>query len=235
MKDILFFSHNQKKIIEIKQIFKDSKIKIYDLNSFKKIKEPKETGATFSSNAKIKSKYGQQLFDMPCFADDSGFCVEALKNKPGVKSKRFLEKFSNNKKAFEYIISNVVKKRNNKAFFVTAISLTLKENHHITFLGKISGTVSLEPKGMNGFGYDPIFIPENNIKTFAEMNLEEKNVISHRKIAITKLKSFLFWYNICFPVFNLQNLEISFNSIIWKIKITVQTRKSNVSVLEGFI
>ena len=214
MKDILFFSHNQKKIVEVKQIFKDSKIKVYDLNSFKKIKEPKETGATFSSNAKIKSKYGQQLFDMPCFADDSGFCVEALKNNPGVKSKRFLEKFSNNKKAFEYIISNVVKKRNNKAFFVTAISLTLKENHHITFLGKISGTVSLEPKGMNGFGYDPIFIPENNIKTFAEMNLEEKNVISHRKIAITKLESFLFWYNICFPVFNLQNLEISFNSII---------------------
>ena len=192
MKDILFFSHNQKKIIEIKQIFKDSKIKIYDLNSFKKIKEPKETGATFSSNAKIKSKYGQQLFDMPCFADDSGFCVEALKNNPGVKSKRFLEKFSNNKKAFEYIISNVVKKKNNKAFFVTAISLTLKENHHITFLGKINGTVSLKPKGMNGFGYDPIFIPENNIKTFAEMSLEEKNVISHRKIAITKLKSFLF-------------------------------------------
>ena len=192
MKDILFFSHNQKKIIEIKQIFKDSKIKIYDLNSFKKIKEPKETGATFSSNAKIKSKYGQQLFDMPCFADDSGFCVEALKNNPGVKSKRFLEKFSNNKKAFEYIISNVVKKRNNKAFFVTAISLTLKENHHITFLGKINGTVSLKPKGMNGFGYDPIFIPENNIKTFAEMNLEEKSIISHRKIAITKLKSFLF-------------------------------------------
>jgi XTP/dITP diphosphohydrolase len=192
LKDILFFSHNQKKIVEVKQIFKNSKIKVYDLNSFKKIKEPKETGATFSSNAKIKSKYGQQLFDMPCFADDSGFCVEALKNNPGVKSKRFLEKFSNNKKAFEYIISNVVKKRNNKAFFVTAISLTLKENHHITFLGKISGTVSLKPKGMNGFGYDPIFIPENNIKTFAEMSLEEKNVISHRKIAITKLKSFLF-------------------------------------------
>ena len=192
MKNILFFSHNQKKIIEVKQIFKNSKTKVYDLNSFEKIKEPKETGVTFASNAKIKSKYGQELLNMPCFADDSGFCVEALKNNPGVKSKRFLEKFSNNKKAFEYIISNVVKKKNNKAFFVTAISLTLKENHHITFLGKIRGTVSLKPKGINGFGYDPIFIPENNIKTFAEMNLEEKNVISHRKIAITKLKSFLF-------------------------------------------
>ena len=129
---------------------------------------------------------------MPCFADDSGFCVEALKNNPGVKSKRFLKKFSNNKKAFEYIISNVIKKKNNKAFFITAISLTLKKNHHITFLGKINGTVTLEPKGSNGFGFDPIFVPENNIKTFAEMNLAEKNIISHRKIAISKLKSFLF-------------------------------------------
>ena len=192
MKDILFFSHNQKKIIEVKQIFKDSKIKVCDLNSFKKIKEPKETGDTFASNAKIKSKYGQKLFNMPCFADDSGFCVEALKNNPGVKSKRFLEKFSNKKKAFEYIISNVIEKKNNKAFFVTAICLTLKDNHHIVFLGRIRGTVSLKPKGTNGFGYDPIFVPENYTRTFAEMSLEEKSVISHRKIAITKLKSFLF-------------------------------------------
>ena len=192
MKDILFFSHNQKKIIEVKQIFKDSRIKVFDLNSFEKIKEPRETGDTFASNAKIKSKYGQKLFNIPCFADDSGFCVEALKNNPGVKSKRFLENFTNNKKAFDYIISNVVKKKKNRAFFTTAICLTLKENHHIVFLGKISGTVSLKPKGSNGFGYDPIFIPENHTKTFAEMSLEEKNIISHRKIAITKLKSFLF-------------------------------------------
>ena len=192
MKDILFFSHNQKKITEVKQIFKNNRIKVCDLNSFKKTKEPRETGGTFAANAKIKSKYGQKLFDIPCFADDSGFCVESLKNNPGVKSKRFLEKFSNNKKAFDYIISNVIKKKNNKAFFVTAISLTLKENHHITFIGKINGTVSLEPKGLNGFGYDPIFVPENYTQTFAEMKLEEKNFISHRKIAITKLKSFLF-------------------------------------------
>ena len=192
MKDILFFSHNQRKIIEIKQIFKDSKIKFFDLNSFKKIKEPREIGDTFASNAQIKSKYGQQIFNIPCFADDSGFCVEALNNSPGVKSKRFLEKFSNNKEAFEYIFSNVVQKKNNKAFFITAICLTLKKNYHIVFLGRINGTVSLQPKGINGFGYDPIFIPENHNKTFAEMGLEEKNIISHRKIAITKLKSFLF-------------------------------------------
>ena len=192
MKDILFFSHNQKKIIEVKQIFKYCKIKVCDLNSFEKIREPEETGKTFASNAKIKSKYGQQSFNIPCFADDSGFCVEALKNNPGVKSKRFLEKFSNKKKAFEYIISNVIERKNNKAFFITAICLTLKDNHHIVFLGRVNGTVSLKPKGTNGFGYDPIFVPENYTRTFAEMSLEEKSVISHRKIAITKLKSFLF-------------------------------------------
>ncbi|MDC0161657.1 RdgB/HAM1 family non-canonical purine NTP pyrophosphatase [bacterium] len=191
MRDILFFSHNQKKIIEIKQIFKSRKIKIHNLNSYQDIPEPKETGDTFSLNAKIKSTYGQKIFKIPCFADDSGFSVEALNDRPGVKSKRFFEKFANKKEAFEFIISNVIKKKNKRAFFVTAISLTLKKNHHIIFLGKISGSVSLEPRGKNGFGYDPIFIPENSNKTFAEMKPEEKNSISHRKIAITKLKSFL--------------------------------------------
>ena len=192
MKDILFFSHNQKKILEIQAIFKSNKIKIHNLNSFQKVKEPKETGSTFSSNAKIKSKYGNKIFNMPCFGDDSGFCVEALNNNPGVRSKRFIEKFSNNKKVFEYIIENVAKKKNNRAFFITAISLTLKKNHHIVFIGKIYGTVSQQPKGDNGFGYDPIFIPNNHTKTFAEMKSNEKNSISHRKIAISKLKSFLF-------------------------------------------
>ena len=192
MKELLFFSHNQKKIIEINQIFKSNKIIIQNLNSFKKIKEPVETGKNFSENAKIKSKFGQKTFNIPCFADDSGFCVEALNNNPGVKSKRFLEQFSSNKDAFDYIISNVIKKNNYNAFFVTAISLSLKANHHIVFLAQINGKISLRSKGDNGFGYDPIFIPENHKKTFGEMGPSEKNKISHRRLAIIKLKSFLF-------------------------------------------
>ena len=192
MKDIIFFSHNEKKIIEINQFFKSSKLKIHNLNSFAKVKEPRETGNTFSENAIIKSRYGYNKFNLPCFADDSGFCIEALKKNPGVRSRRFLEKFPSNTRAFEYIISEVIKKENNKAFFVTAISLTIKKNHHVIFLGEIKGTISLEQKGVNGFGYDPIFIPNNYNKTFAEMSIKEKNKISHRKIAITKLKSFLF-------------------------------------------
>ena len=192
MKELLFFSHNQKKIEEINKILISSKVKIHNLNSFQKTKEPREVGKSFSSNAKIKSDYGYKKFNMPCFADDSGFCVEALNNKPGIRSKRFLEKFSTYSDGFDYIISNVKKKNNDKAFFLTAISLTVKVGHHIIFLGKICGRVSLKPKGNNGFGYDPIFIPEDYKKTFAEMRSNEKNKISHRKIAVIKLKSFLF-------------------------------------------
>ena len=192
MRELLFFSHNQKKILEVDQIFKLNKIKIKNLNSLPASIEPKEVGATFSANAQIKSKYGYKKYKIPCFADDSGFCIKALNNKPGVKSKRFLESFSTDLEAFNYVISNVLKKNNNKAFFITAISLTLSKSHHITFLGRVDGRISLLPKGNNGFGYDPIFIPENCKKTFAEMRSEEKNKISHRKIAITKLKSFLF-------------------------------------------
>ena len=192
MKELLFFSHNQKKIEEVSKIFISDKNKIHNLNFFKKISEPKENGRTFSTNAKIKSKTGQTKFNMPCFADDSGFCVEALNDKPGVQSKRFLEKFSSHYDAFDFIISNVKKKNNYKASFVTAISLSIKPNHHIIFLGKIRGTIPLKPKGKNGFGYDSIFIPDNYNKTFAEMKPKEKNKISHRNIAIAKLKSFLF-------------------------------------------
>jgi len=192
LKELLFFSHNQKKIIEINQIFKSSNIIIKNLNSFKEVKDPKETGKTFSENAKIKSNFGMKKFKVPCFADDSGFCVEALNNKPGIRSKRLLEKYPTANKAFEYIISNVINKKNNKAFFVTAISLSINVGHHIIFIGKIYGKVSLEPKGSNGFGYDPIFIPENKNQTFAEMSSNEKNKISHRKLAIKKMRSFLF-------------------------------------------
>ncbi len=192
MKDLLFFSNNQNKILEINEIFKQNKIKIKNLNSLQKFQEPKETGKSFFENAKLKSNFGLKKFNLACFADDSGFCVEALKNKPGIKSKRFLESFKSKEAAFDYIISNVIKKNNNRAFFITVIALTLNTNHHIMFSGKVSGRVSLQPRGNNGFGFDPIFIPDNQTKTFAQMSSIEKNKISHRKKALEKMKSFLF-------------------------------------------
>ena len=192
MNNLLFFSHNHKKILEVESILDHKGVKIHNLKSFKKLKEPIENGLSFAENAKIKSAFGLKFFDIPCFADDSGICVEAMKNKPGIKSKRFLDKFSTKRSAFDHIISNVIKNKNDKAFFKTVICLSIKKNHHIVFEGKINGRISINPKGSNGFGYDPIFIPDGYKKTFAEMSIKEKNNISHRKIALMKMESFLF-------------------------------------------
>ena len=104
MKRLLFFSSNQDKIIEIKKIFKIRNKKILSLKDLPKIKMPKETGREFVDNAKIKSLYGFKQFNIPCFADDSGICISALNNKPGIHSKRFFEKFQNKKEMFKYII-----------------------------------------------------------------------------------------------------------------------------------
>ena len=192
MKSLLFFSHNNKKVYEVEKILKRKDIKILNLNFYDKIKEPIESGNSFAENAKIKSSFGLNTFEVPCFADDSGICIEALNHKPGIKSKRFLENFKTNDNAFEYIISSVVNKKNDKAFFKTSICLSIKKNHHIVFEGKVNGRISKKPKGRNGFGYDPIFIPDGYKKTFAEMSSKEKNTISHRLIALRKMGSFLF-------------------------------------------
>jgi len=192
LKNLLFFSHNNKKVLEVEKILSRRDIKIYNLNFYNKIKEPIESGKSFAENAKIKSYCGLKEFKIPCFADDSGICIEALNNKPGIKSKRFLEEFETYKHAFDHIISRVINKKNDRAFFKTAICLSIKKNYHIVFEGVVNGRISTKPKGVNGFGYDPIFIPDGYKKTFAEMNSKEKNTISHRLIALRKMQSFLF-------------------------------------------
>jgi len=188
---LLFFSHNQKKILEVNKVFEKSILKIYNLNNLKTIIEPKEKGNSFADNAKIKSLFGFKTFGVPCFADDSGICISALSNKPGIQSKRFLTKFKNNNEAFNHIISTAIKKNDFKAYFNTTICLTLATNQHIFFVGKIRGEISKNPRGSNGFGYDPIFTPNGHEKTFGEMGFSKKNRISHRMIALQKMESFL--------------------------------------------
>ena len=191
MKNFLFFSSNQDKIIEVKNIFKNRNIKILSLNDFPKVKIPKETGSEFVENAKLKSLYGFKKFRIPCFADDSGICISALNNKPGVHSKRFFEKFRNKKELFKYIIKKVYTSKNTSAYFTTIIFFTLKIGQYVIFEGKISGNIATTPKGRNGFGYDPLFIPIGHNKTFAEMSTKEKNTVSHRSLAINKFINFL--------------------------------------------
>ena len=191
MRQLLFFSNNKNKIIEIKKIFKKFNLKILSLSDVNLSDEPAENGQTFEENAKIKSEYGFNKTGIPCFADDSGICVEALNWKPGVLSKRFLNSFKSTEDCFRSIIKSTKKSLKQNAHFKTSISLTMQKGHNIVFSGKIEGKISDEIKGDYGFGYDPIFIPKDYKKTLAELSTKEKNEISHRSIAIIKLVNFL--------------------------------------------
>ena len=191
MKTILFYSSNFKKIVEIKNIFTNNNLKIKSLNNFVKVKEPEEIGLSFAENAKIKSLYGFKNFNLPCFADDSGICIEALGWKPNIFSKRFINSFSSEKECLKKIIQKVKESKKDNAFFQTSICYTNREKYHIVFEGKVYGKISNKILGSNGFGYDPIFIPNGYKKTFAEMSIREKNQLSHRSIAINKLVNFL--------------------------------------------
>ena len=190
MKKIIFFSHNDNKIKEVKKLFEETGIDILTLHNFPNILEPKETGSTFEENAKIKSSYGYKKIGLPCFADDSGICISAFDNFPGIESKRFLKKNNDHKKTLKTIINKAKELSNFHAYFQTSVSLTF-DNESIFFKGVVHGKISSEPKGGYGFHYDPIFIPEGSEKTFGEMSIEEKNKISHRALAIGKLKKFL--------------------------------------------
>ena len=192
---IVFFSNNKNKVFEIKNYFTKTKIEILNLQNFQKITSPEETGASFEENASIKSMYGFNKLKLPCFADDSGICVEALDNLPGIRSKDFFQEKGGYLKTLLFIIDKTEKLLNKKAYFQTTISLNLNAHRSIFFSGVVEGKISNKPRGQNGFGYDPIFIPDGCTKTFAEMSLFEKNKISHRSIAIKKLKDYLVTIN----------------------------------------
>jgi len=191
VKKILFFSNNKNKKKEINNMFKNSNLDILNLEDFKKIKEPIENASSFEENAKIKSKYGFRAFSLPCFADDSGICISALNNLPGIKSKRFIDENGGIKNTFKLIFKNISQRSDNKAYFKTSISLTINEKNTLFFNGVVGGEITEKPRGENGFGYDPIFVPDGYNKTFAEMTSKEKNNVSHRFIAINKLKNYL--------------------------------------------
>ncbi len=191
MRELLFFSNNKNKVIEIKKIFKEFNLKLLSLIDLNINNEPEENGKTFEENAKIKSDYGFNITGVPCFADDSGICIETLNWNPGVHSKRFLNNFKNNEICFRSIIQSTKNNGKQNAYFKTSISLTVRKDQNIFFNGVINGKISDQIKGDFGFGYDPIFVPKNYKRTLAELSTKEKNQISHRSIAVTKLINFL--------------------------------------------
>ena len=191
MKDIIFFSNNKNKIKEISNLFIKFNYKLLSLNDYKNTVSPIENGKTFKDNAKIKSIYGFKKFNKICFADDSGICIDALNGGPGINSKKYLGSNNKTNSVLKKIIGVVKNKNKYKAFFETSICLTLNIDKQIFFTGRVYGKISIKIKGKNGFGYDPIFIPNGMSLTFSEMSLIQKNLLSHRAIAIKKLSKYL--------------------------------------------
>lgn len=187
--ELVFVTSNQNKVTEVQKILGPS-IKIVSLKDLGFSGEIAETAATFKGNALLKANFIYNKFATNCFADDSGLEVEALNGEPGVLSARYAGEPANDLKNINKLIRNLQGNYQRNARFVTVIALIMNGKEHF-FEGKIKGSITAEPRGHNGFGYDAVFCPEGSAITFAEMSTEEKNCISHRAIAITEMYRYL--------------------------------------------
>ena len=192
---LLIGTNNKGKYKEIKDLL-PKYIKTHSTSEFK-LKSPREDGKTFTENSIIKSKYFSKKTKLICLADDSGLEIDILDNSPGIYSARWGGKKGNFKKAINRVYRELTKKDPNwkykkvKARFICALSICYLNKKISSALGKVEGYISIKPKGKNGFGYDPIFIPKNRRKTFGEMSSLQKYKIDHRFVAFKKIRKFL--------------------------------------------
>ena len=192
---LLIGTNNKGKYREIKDLL-PKYIKTYSTSEFK-LKSPREDGLTFRDNSIIKSKYFSKKTNLICLADDSGLEIDILDKRPGIYSARWGGKKADFKKAINRVYKELSKKDRNwkdkkiKARFICALSIYHLDKKIASVLGKVEGYISEKPKGNNGFGYDPIFIPKNKKKTFGEMSSLQKYKIDHRFVAFQKIKKFL--------------------------------------------
>mgnify|MGYP000152450533 FL=1 len=192
---LLIGTNNKGKYKEIKDLL-PKYIKTYSTSEFK-LKSPKEDGLTFKENSIIKSKYFSKKTKKICLADDSGLEIDILDKSPGIYSARWAGKKGNFKKAISKVYRELSKKDKNwkykkvKARFICALSICFLNKVIASVSGKVEGYISTTPKGKNGFGYDPIFIPKNKRKTFGEIGSIQKYKIDHRFDAFKKIKKFL--------------------------------------------
>tara|TARA_B100000963_G_scaffold139898_1_gene121821 strand:- start:4519 stop:5121 length:603 start_codon:yes stop_codon:yes gene_type:complete len=195
IKKLLIGTNNKGKLKEIRDLL-PADIKTFSTLDFN-LKSPKETGKTFKENSLIKSRYFSKKTNIICLADDSGLEIDILKKKPGIFSARWAGKSLNFNKAIKKIYRELDKKdknwRNKKinARFVCALSISDLNKKKVCVVGKVEGYISKKPKGRNGFGYDPIFIPKKKIKTFGEMKPSQKYKLDHRFVAFKKIRKFL--------------------------------------------
>jgi XTP/dITP diphosphohydrolase len=191
--NLLIGSANPKKAGELADLLADLPWKVLGLFDFPKVDPPDETGTTFAENASLKARYYGDMFNVACIADDSGLIVDALNGDPGIYSARYAgidaDDAANNKKLLEALEDLLWHERT--ARFVCCAAFYQPGGIVHIETGTVEGHISVSPFGDNGFGYDPLFVPEGREKTFAEMSVPEKHTISHRGLAFLKMRSWL--------------------------------------------
>lgn len=192
-KSFVIASNNAHKISEFKRILEPMG---YDVKSAKEagvdFSDVEENGNTFAENSEIKARYAYSVCKLPCIADDSGLCVNALDGRPGIYSARYAGENSTDDEKINLLLKELVESNNSdrSAYFVCGICCVFSESDVLRAEGKCEGEIGFEKKGENGFGYDPVFMIENG-KSFAELSAEEKDRYSHRGNALRAFSSAL--------------------------------------------
>jgi XTP/dITP diphosphohydrolase len=189
MKKIVFATNNLHKLQEVKEILQKN-YEVLGLRDIGFVGDIPETGTTLAENASIKSKFVFDKFGLDCFSDDTGLEIDSLDGRPGVYSARYAGAEGNASRNIEKVLSELEGIKNRSARFITVVSLILGGKEY-QFEGRVEGKIITTKNGKDGFGYDPIFIPDGFDLTFAEMPAALKNSISHRGKAIQKLANFL--------------------------------------------
>lgn len=186
---LVFASHNQNKVNEIKSLLPKT-FDVLSLTDIGFLDEIAETGLTLDENSQIKAQTVFEKTGYFCFADDTGLEIEALNFEPGVYSARYAGDQKSDSDNIEKVLAKLQGMTNRSARFRTVITLIINQNEY-SFEGRVDGKIITEKRGEFGFGYDPIFIPENESRTFAEMSMDQKNLFSHRARAFQKMIAFL--------------------------------------------
>ncbi len=189
MHQLVFATNNEHKLRELAEILK-GEFKLLSLNDISCSDDIPETGNTLEANASQKSFYIWDRYRMDCFSDDTGLEVAALNNEPGVRSARYAGEGRKANDNIDKVLAGLKDKEDRKACFRCVISLIIKGKEYL-FEGRVDGQILPERHGSSGFGYDPVFLPDGFTQSFAEMDAETKNSISHRGRAVQKLVRFL--------------------------------------------
>ncbi|SCX95396.1 XTP/dITP diphosphohydrolase [Nonlabens sp. Hel1_33_55] len=187
--ELIFATHNPNKLKEVQQMMPKS-IKLLSLEDVQLFDEIPETAATIKENAILKTDYIKARFDMPVFADDTGLIVPALDGNPGVRSARYAGEHKDSEDNMDLLLKNLTGDKDRSAYFLTVISLFM-DGQQFIFEGRCNGMILHQRQGEKGFGYDPIFQPDGYQKSFAQMDMNQKSIISHRGKALKKLISHL--------------------------------------------